>query len=98
MGIKKTHLVQNIVLIPIKIIMSDCQQNEPSEICPVCLDTLVDKSIKVLRFCKHKVCQDCFKQLLKVKGDEIEKTVRSRCPLCRGPIRLYDVSISLKVR
>ena len=78
--------------------MSGSEQNEAVEICPVCLDTLVDKSIKVLLFCKHKVCQECFEQLLKVKGDDIEKTVKSRCPLCRGPIRLYDVSTCLKSR
>ena len=78
--------------------MSDIEQNEANEICPVCLDTLVDKSIKVLRFCKHKVCQECFEQLLKVKGDDIEKTVKSKCPLCRGPLRLYDVSTCYKSR
>ena len=66
--------------------MSDSQQNEASVICPVCLDILIDKSIKVIRFCKHKVCQECFDQLLQMKG------VKSRCPLCRGPIKLYDVS------
>ena len=63
--------------------MSDNEQIEANEICPVCLDTLVDKSIKVLQFCKHKVCQECFDQLLQV---DIEKTVKQKCPLCRGPL------------
>ena len=89
MGIKRTH---HVVLITVKIIMSDSEQNEAGEICPVCLDTLVGKSTKVLRFCKHKVCQECYDHLLQVKGDHIERTVKRRCPLCRGPIRLYDVS------
>ena len=63
--------------------MSDNEQIEANEICPVCLDTLADKSIKVLQFCKHKVCQECFDQLLQV---DIEKTVKQKCPLCRGPL------------
>jgi SWI/SNF-related matrix-associated actin-dependent regulator of chromatin subfamily A3 len=52
--------------------------------CAVCLEALTEESARVLRACRHALCDDCLGRLVAAGG-------HVRCPLCRAPFAASDI-------
>ena len=61
--------------------------------CCVCLDPLTEDKLRLLRSCRHTLCEDCCNKLLVQKVAE-----KVACPLCRMQFVKSDVLEADKVR
>lgn len=59
--------------------------------CCVCLDPLTEDKLRMLRGCRHTMCEECCNKLLGEKKEAL-------CPLCRTPFARTEVLDAERVR